>query len=114
RFARGGAAREAPAWAVPRPWDALPEGRGPTTSREWFGGDLPGIEARLDHVEALGANVLYLTPFFPAGSTHRYDASSFERVDPLLGGDEALRSLLRAAHDRGLRVVGDLTLNHCG
>ena len=49
----------------------------------------------------LGANVLYLTPVFPAGSTHRYDARTFDAVDPLLGGDEALASLVRAAHDRG-------------
>jgi alpha-glucosidase len=114
RFATSGAPHDAPDWAVPRPWDALPQGRGPNTPREWFGGDLPGIERHLDHVESLGANVLYLTPFFPAGSTHRYDAWSFDRVDPLLGGDGALESLLAAAHARGLRLVGDLTLNHCG
>ncbi len=115
RFSRSGAGRgDLPEWAVPRPWDALPEGRSPNTSREWFGGDLPGIEQRLEHVRRLGANVVYLTPFFPAGSTHRYDASSFDLVDPLLGGEGALDSLLAAAHDRGLRVLGDLTLNHCG
>jgi alpha-glucosidase len=116
RFSRAGAAGvdDLPGWAIPRPWDSLPEGRGPNTGREWFGGDLPGIEQRLDHVRRLGANVLYLTPFFPAGSTHRYDASSFDAVDPLLGGDEALDSLLAAAHERGVRIVGDLTLNHCG
>jgi alpha-glucosidase len=57
---------------------------------------------------------VYLTPFFPAGSTHRYDASSFERVDPLLGGDAGLRTLTEAAHARGIRVLGDLTLNHTG
>jgi alpha-glucosidase len=114
RFARGGVDAPAPAWAVPRPWDAPPEGRGPSTPFELYGGDLRGVERHLDHVEALGANVLYLTPFFPARSTHRYDASSFDVVDPLLGGDEALRSLLGAAHARGMRVVGDLTLNHCG
>jgi alpha-glucosidase len=114
RFAASGARYEAPDWAVAREWDALPEGRGPNTSHEWFGGDLPGVEQRLDHVDALGANVLYFTPFFPAGSTHRYDAASFDRVDPLLGGDEALASLLRAAQARGMRVVGDLTMNHTG
>jgi alpha-glucosidase len=114
RFASSGAQREAPVWAVPRPWDTLPEGRSRNTPYEWFGGDLPGIEQHLDHIEALGANLIYLTPFFPAGSTHRYDASSFDHVDPLLGGDDALRSLARAAHARGMHMVGDLTLNHCG
>jgi alpha-glucosidase len=114
RFARGGVDAPAPDWAIPRPWNALPEGRGPATPFELYGGDLRGIEQHLDHVEHVGANVLYLTPFFPARSTHRYDASSFDYVDPLLGGDDALRSLLAAAHARGMRVVGDLTLNHCG
>ncbi|HEY1514706.1 MAG TPA: glycoside hydrolase family 13 protein, partial [Gaiellaceae bacterium] len=114
RFAVGGAGAEPPAWAVPRAWDTRPEGRSANTPYELYGGDLPGIEQRLDHVADLGADVLYLTPFFPARSTHRYDASSFDHVDPLLGGDDALRSLLRAAHGRGMRVVGDLTLNHCG
>ena len=116
RFATTGAAQNAltPDWVVPREWGRLPEGRGRNTSRELYGGDLPGIEQHLDHIEALGANVLYLTPFFPARSTHRYDATSFEQVDPLLGGDEALASLVKAAHARGMHLVGDLTLNHCG
>jgi alpha-glucosidase len=114
RFASSGAHYDPPAWAVARPWDQLPEGRGRNTSREWYGGDLPGIEQHLDHVESIGANVIYMTPFFPAGSTHRYDASSFDRVDPLLGGDQALTSLARAAHARGMKLVGDLTMNHCG
>lgn len=114
RFARAGIDVEAPDWAVPREWDGLPDGRSPDTAFEWFGGDLPGIERRLDHVEELGASVLYLTPVFPAGSTHRYDATSFDRVDPLLGGDEALASLAAAAHGRGMRILGDLTLNHSG
>jgi alpha-glucosidase len=114
RFARSGSKVEAPDWAVPRAWDDLPTGWGPQTPFEWFGGDLPGLEARLDHLEQLGVNVLYLTPFFPARSTHRYDATTFDHVDPLLGGDEALASLVRAAHARGMRVLGDLTINHVG
>lgn len=116
RFATTGAAAGVarPDWAVPRDWDRPPEGRSADTPFELYGGDLRGIESRLDHIEQLGANALYLTPFFPAGSTHRYDASSFDHVDPLLGGDDALRSLLAAAHGRGMRIVGDLTLNHCG
>ncbi|HWD62873.1 MAG TPA: alpha-amylase family glycosyl hydrolase, partial [Humibacter sp.] len=51
---------------------------------------------------------------FPGRSNHRYDATSFEQVDELLGGDDALARFTAAAHARGLRVIGDLTTNHCG
>jgi alpha-glucosidase len=114
RFAASGAALQPPDWVLRRDWSSLPTGKGRTTPVEWFGGDLLGLERHLDHVASLGANVIYLTPFFPAGSTHRYDATTFDRVDPLLGGDEALASLSRAAHARGIRLLGDLTTNHVG
>jgi alpha-glucosidase len=114
RFATTGLDVDAPDWAVRRGWDELPEGRSPNTPHELFGGDLRGVEAHLDHIEGLGANVIYLTPVFPAGSTHRYDSTTFDSIDPLLGGDEALVSLVRAAHARGLRVISDLTTNHTG
>jgi alpha-glucosidase len=114
RFASSGLDVTPPDWAVARGWNELPNGRAPETPYEWFGGDLRGIEQRLDYIESLGANVIYLTPIFPAGSTHRYDSTTFEHVDPLLGGDEALESLTRAAHARDIRVVSDLTTNHTG
>jgi alpha-glucosidase len=114
RFASSGLDVEQPPWAVRREWDALPQGRGPETPFEWFGGDLRGIEEHLDHIEQLGATVVYLTPIFPGGSTHRYDSTTFDHVDPLLGGDDALVSFVRAAHARGVRVINDLTTNHTG
>jgi alpha-glucosidase len=114
RFASSGLSAEAHDWAIRRDWDDLPTGRGRPTPRELFGGDLRGIEQHLDHIESLGANLIYLTPFFPAGSTHRYDATTFAHVDPLLGGDDALRSLAAAVHARGMRIVGDITPNHTG
>lgn len=114
RFATTGAARELPSWAVPAGWDDPVVHRGPDTPHQLYGGDLDGVAAHLDHLEALGATVLYLTPVFEARSNHRYDAVTFDRVDPLLGGDAAFTRLLEAAHARGLRVLGDLTLNHTG
>ena len=114
RFASSGLSAEADDWAIRREWHELPTGRGRPTPRELFGGDLRGIEQHLDHIESVGANLIYLTPFFPAGSTHRYDATTFAHVDPLLGGDDALRSLAAAAHARGMRIVGDITPNHTG
>lgn len=103
-----------PRWAVPTAWARVPSLRGPMAGREWYGGDLDGIRSHLDHIQDMGFSVVYLTPFFPAGSVHRYDASSFDHVDPLLGGDEALNTLACACHDRGMRLMGDLTLNHTG
>jgi alpha-glucosidase len=116
RFARSPAAgnRRPPGWAVRCDWDTPVIGRGPETPRQFYGGDLDGIAARLDHLGSLGVNTIYLRPFFPARSNHRYDAAGFDRVDPLLGGGAALRRLAAAVHARGWRLIGDLTANHCG
>lgn len=113
RFAKS-VNRPAPAWAKPAAWDDPVIGEGPDTPRQYYGGDLDGIVAHLDHIESLGIGTIYLTPFFPAESNHRYNASTFNEVDPLLGGDEAMARLAAAAHDRGIRLMGDLTTNHCG
>lgn len=86
----------------------------PASMQQWYGGDLYGVADHLDHVAALGATAIYLNPIFPAPENHRYCASSFDHVDALLGGDDGLVALTRAAHARGIRVVGDLTANHTG
>lgn len=116
RFARSAAAdgRALPAWAEPAEWDDPVVYLGHRAAAQVYGGDLEGIAEHLDHVAAVGANTVYLTPFFPAESNHRYNASSFDEVDPLLGGDKALERLAHAVHARGWHLVGDLTANHSG
>ncbi|MEE2568769.1 glycoside hydrolase family 13 protein [Pseudarthrobacter sp. J64] len=106
--------RPVPDWAVACTWHTPVIPSGPETSVQLYGGDLHGITERLDHLQRLGINLIYLTPFFPATSNHRYDAATFDAVDPLLGGDQALADLVEAAHSRGMRVIGDLTANHSG
>jgi len=114
RFASSGKKRNVPSKFVSRAWNDLPKGRDKTTGIEYFGGDIDGVTEHLDHITSLGASGIYFTPFFPANSTHRYDASSFDHVDPLLGGDEALLELAAKANKKGIRLMGDLTTNHCG
>ncbi|TFC77421.1 glycoside hydrolase family 13 protein [Cryobacterium cheniae] len=116
RFGRSPAAalREKPAWGIPAAWGDPVETVQPARSHQFYGGDLDGIGLHLDHLERLGVTMLYLTPVFPAGSSHRYDAQSFDEVDPALGGDAALVRLVEAAHERGFKVIGDLTANHSG
>lgn len=114
RFARSDYLEEIPSWAHPRDWSELPQGRSEYTSSEFFGGDLKGVEQHLDHITDLGVNGIYFTPFFPSNSNHRYDAASFDQVDPYLGGDQALHSLVKKAKKSRIRIMGDLTSNHCG
>ena len=80
---------------------------------EYQGGDLAGIIERLDYLEALGVDALYLNPIFAAGSNHRYDTVDYYRVDPVLGGNEALRALVNALHERDMRIILDASFNHC-
>lgn len=88
------------------PWDA------PPTVHGYKGGDLLGVVERLDHLQALGVSALYLNPIFRSASNHRYHTHDYHHVDPMLGGDEALRELLDAAHARGMKVVLDGVFNH--
>ena len=90
------------------PWDS------PPTNFGFKGGDLLGLAEHLDHIAAVGANALYLTPIFQSASNHRYHTYDYMAVDPLLGGDAALRELLDRAHERGMRVVLDGVFNHTG
>ncbi len=76
------------------------------------GGTLWGIAEQIDYLHDLGVNCLWLTPIFPSPSHHRYDATDYRRVAPQLGGENALRALVAAAHARGIRVILDLVCNH--
>jgi len=114
RFAKSGKVNITPDWAYPREWNLLPRGRGKYTGQELYGGDLYGVQEHLDHVTELGANGIYFTPIFPSRSNHRYDATSFDHVDPILGGDKAFQSLIKVSKKKGIRILGDLTSNHCG
>lgn len=101
-------------WAIECDWDTPVSSDWTIAVRQLYRGDLAGARQRLDHLERLGVNLIYLTPFFPGRSCHRYDATTFDAVDPVLGGDAALTALADAAHARGIRLIGDLTTNHSG
>ncbi|MBP7676564.1 MAG: glycoside hydrolase family 13 protein [Thermoanaerobaculia bacterium] len=90
------------------PWDS------PPTPHGFKGGDLLGLAEKLDDLAALGVTALYLNPVFASAANHRYHTWDYHQVDPILGGNEALRELLDAAHARGMRVVLDGVFNHVG
>ncbi|UUZ91762.1 glycoside hydrolase family 13 protein [Paenibacillus sp. P25] len=90
------------------PWGGQP------TADNFFGGDLQGIIDHLDYIENLGVNALYLTPIFKSPSNHKYDTIDYMQVDPHFGDSELLKKLVKACHDRGIRVILDAVFNHSG
>ena len=76
-------------------------------------GDLPGVIARLDYIQSLGANTIWLNPCFesPFGDAG-YDVSDFYKVAPRYGTNEDLRRLFAEAKKRGMRVLLDLVAGH--
>lgn len=79
----------------------------------FYGGDLQGILDRLDYLEELGVNGLYLTPIFSSPSNHKYDIYDYEKIDPMFGDKELLCKLVEEAHKKGIRIILDGVFNHC-
>jgi len=96
---------------VPKPSKLQPWGS-PPTIHGYQGGDLLGVVERLDYLADLGITAIYFNPIFRSAANHRYHTHDYYQVDPMLGGNAALRELLDAAHGRGIKVVLDGVFNH--
>jgi maltose alpha-D-glucosyltransferase / alpha-amylase len=76
-------------------------------------GDFPGLMQKLDYLQELGVNVIWLLPFFPSPlRDDGYDISDYTAVHPSYGLLEDFKTFLAAAHDRGMRIIIELVLNH--
>lgn len=84
------------------------------TAHGFQGGDLLGVVEHMDYLQQLGITAIYLNPVFKSASNHRYHTYDYYQVDPLLGGNSALKKLLNAAHNRGMHVILDGVFNHSG
>jgi cyclomaltodextrinase / maltogenic alpha-amylase / neopullulanase len=105
RFANGDEANDP---SNVQSWSNLP------SLYSYFGGDLRGIQRKLDYIQDLGANTIYLNPIFQSAAPHRYHTTDYYRIDPKLGTMEDLRALLDDVHGRGMRLILDGVFNHCG
>ncbi|MBK9926920.1 MAG: alpha-amylase [Anaerolineales bacterium] len=100
------------------PWrfDATPPADSPLKEqprgRDYFGGDLKGVDQYLDYLQVLGVNTLYFNPIFDAGSNHSYDTQNYYQVDPYFGTQKDWENLVKHADQRGMRIVLDGVFNH--
>ena len=105
RFARSPRMEHGPGVDL-KAWGSDPKEQG------YQGGDLYGVTDKLDHIKDLGCNAIYLCPVFSSASNHRYHTFDYYQVDPLLGGNAALRELIDEAHKRDMYIVLDGVFNH--
>jgi cyclomaltodextrinase / maltogenic alpha-amylase / neopullulanase len=89
-------------------WGAIP------TRETMAGGDLAGIEQKLDYVQDLGIGCVYTTPIFKSPTNHKYDTTDYYKIDPSFGTNEEFKSLVGAVHERGMRFMLDAVFNHSG
>jgi len=107
------AARPAPEWARDGiVYEVFPRVFSPT-------GNLAGVTARLDEIRKLGATIVWLMPIHPIGQARRkgtygspYSIQDYDAVNPDYGTKEDLKTLVREAHARGLKVILDVVANH--
>ena len=90
------------------------DSRGEIRNNDFYGGNLKGIESRLDYLSELGVTLIYLNPIFEARSNHRYDTGDYMVIDRQLGTEEDFRCLCRSAKDRGIRIILDGVFSHTG
>lgn len=82
------------------------------------GGDLKGVENKIDYLKELGVTAIWLNPIIendmPTRTEHGYAFTNHYKVDPRLGGDAAYQSLIDAAHKKGVKIIQDAVYNHVG
>ncbi|MBQ6893103.1 MAG: glycoside hydrolase family 13 protein [Clostridia bacterium] len=86
----------------------------PLKNNQFFGGSIFGIIEKLDYLESLSVNCLYLSPVFKAYSNHKYDTGDYSEIDEMFGGREAFDALLKECKKRNIKVILDGVFNHTG
>ena len=95
------------------PEDALEWGSEVTATSK-FGGDIQGIIDKLDYLENLGVNLIYLTPIFKSSSNHKYNTCDYYTIEPQFGTLEKAKELVNKCHERKIKIVFDAVFNHSG
>ena len=83
-------------------------------NKDYYGGDLKGIEEKLPYIKSLGINIIYLNPIFEAHSNHRYNTADYKKIDPDLGTLQDFKSLCANAKALDISIILDGVFSHTG
>ncbi|MDR0847360.1 MAG: glycoside hydrolase family 13 protein [Lactobacillales bacterium] len=81
---------------------------------DFYGGNFEGVIEKIPYLLDLGVNAIYFNPIVEARSNHRYDASDFQKIDPVLGGEEDFVKMVDALHSNGIRLILDGAFSNVG
>ena len=81
---------------------------------DFFGGNLKGVQEKIEYIRSLGINALYFNPIFRARSNHKYDTGDYHEIDPSFGTMEDFENLMKACKDAGMHVILDGVFSHTG
>lgn len=87
---------------------------GDMKTNDFFGGNLKGIESKLDYLADLGVTCIYLSPIFEAYSNHKYDTGDYMKIDPMFGDNAGFSELCVKALQKGIRIILDGVFSHTG
>ena len=87
---------------------------GYNTANDFFGGNLKGIQEKLDYIASMGVTALSFNPIFKAHSNHKYDTGDYMKIDPSFGTEADFKALCEAAKEKGIRIVLDGVFSHTG
>ena len=75
-------------------------------------GDLNGVTQKLDYIQDMGFNGIWLMPVFQSTTYHKYDTVDYMQIDPEYGSTEDMQNLIEECHKRGIRIILDFVMNH--
>jgi glycosidase/fibronectin type 3 domain-containing protein len=94
---------------TPPDWSLTIEG---PRGRDYYGGDLKGVDQYIDYLASLGVTTIYFNPIFDAGSNHSYDTQDYFKLDPYFGDQKDWQNLVKHANQSGIKIVLDGVFNH--
>lgn len=97
---------------IAKRWGEAVSDHGENGPNEFYGGDLQGIQNKLDYLQELGITSLYLNPVFKAPSNHKYDTTDYLNIDPHLGTNEQFSEMVEELHQRDMKIMLDAVYNH--
>jgi len=80
----------------------------------FYGGDIAGVQQKLDYLLDLGISVIYFNPLWQAKSNHKYDSADYHSIDPHFATTEEMMAFVQLAHQKGIRMILDVAFNHTG